>query len=59
LLGTIPGQPSEPVLWTNDTGKNKVIYTSLGHWTDWSNESFRGIMKNAVNVLLNLTPKNN
>jgi type 1 glutamine amidotransferase len=53
LLGTIPDKPSEPVLWINNKGKGKVIYTSLGHWEDWKNEKFRRIMFNAVDYLLN------
>jgi type 1 glutamine amidotransferase/nicotinamidase-related amidase len=53
LLGTIPDRPSEPVLWINNRGKGKVIYTSLGHWEDWKNEKFRRIMFNAVDYLLN------
>jgi len=52
LLGTIPGQQSEPLLWINNTGKNMVIYTSLGSVLDWQNESFRQIMKNSVSYLL-------
>jgi nicotinamidase-related amidase/type 1 glutamine amidotransferase len=32
LLGSIPGQPIQPVLWINNREKGKVIYTSLGHW---------------------------
>lgn len=53
LLGTIPNEPSEPVLWINHTGKNTVIYTSLGHWDDWEEEGFRNLMVNSVNYLLN------
>jgi type 1 glutamine amidotransferase len=53
LLGTIPDQASEPVLWINNRAKGKVIYTSLGHWEDWKNEKFRRIMFNAVDYLLN------
>jgi hypothetical protein len=50
LLGSNPGVPDEPIMWTN--GKN-VIYTSLGHWDDWKIESFRNLMFNTVNYLLN------
>ncbi|GHT38250.1 hypothetical protein AGMMS49965_01030 [Bacteroidia bacterium] len=50
LLGSNPGKPLEPVLWTNG---NKVIYTSLGHWDDWKIESFKNLMFNSVNYLLN------
>jgi len=52
LFGTITDQPSQPILWTNDTGKNKVIYTSMGSIRDWQNESFRQIMRNSVSYLL-------
>jgi nicotinamidase-related amidase len=49
LLGSNPGKPVEPVLWTN--GDN-VVYTSLGHWDDWKIESFKNIMLNSVRFLL-------
>jgi nicotinamidase-related amidase len=49
LTGSNPGQPLEPVFWLN--GKN-IIYTSLGHWDDWKIESFRNLMFNTVNYLL-------
>ncbi len=53
LMGTIPGQLPEPVLWTNTTANNnKVIYTSLGHWEDWENEAFHTLMVNSVIYLL-------
>ena len=54
LLGSNPGVPDEPVMWIN--GKN-VIYTSLGHWDDWKNESFRNLMFNTVDYLLNNSHK--
>jgi len=50
LLGSNPDVPDEPVMWINN--KN-VIYTSLGHWEDWKIESFRNLMFNAVEYLLN------
>ena len=53
LLGTIPGQPSEPVFWTNTNKYGNVIYTSLGHWDDWEIESFKNAMLNSVDYLLN------
>ena len=31
LMGTIPGQASEPVAWVNRRGPARVFYTSLGH----------------------------
>ncbi|MCS2890991.1 isochorismatase family protein [Parabacteroides faecis] len=54
LLGSNPGVPDEPVMWIN--GKN-VVYTSLGHWDDWKNESFRNLMFNTVDYLLNNSHK--
>ena len=52
LMGAIPDQDAEPVFWINDNGKNKVIYTSLGHWDDWEEEGFRKLMTNSINYLL-------
>ena len=54
MLGTIPGQPSEPVLWINENKYGKVIYTSLGHWDDWEIDSFKKIMSNSVEYLLSI-----
>jgi nicotinamidase-related amidase/type 1 glutamine amidotransferase len=58
LLGTIPGQYPEPVMWINNRDKGKVVYTSLGHWDDWKIESFQNIMLNGVNYLLNTNKRN-
>ncbi len=52
LVGTIPNEPAEPVLWINKTGKNNVIYTSLGHWDDWKTDAFKNLMINSVHYLL-------
>lgn len=57
LLGTIPGNPSEPVFWLNENKYGKAIYTSLGHWDDWRIESFKNAMLNSVEYLLNLKNK--
>jgi nicotinamidase-related amidase len=54
LLGSNPGVPDEPVMWLN--GEN-IIYTSLGHWDDWKIESFRNLMFNTVDYLLNTNTK--
>jgi len=54
LTGSIPGLPSEPVLWINHTGNNKVIYSSFGAVSDFRNENFRQLMINSVNYLLRL-----
>jgi type 1 glutamine amidotransferase/nicotinamidase-related amidase len=48
LIGSIPGQPSEPVAWVNAVGKGRVFYTSLGHADDFKEEGFRRLLGNAV-----------
>jgi nicotinamidase-related amidase/type 1 glutamine amidotransferase len=53
LFGTITDQPSQPMLWVNSTGKNNVIYTSMGSVRDFQNVNFRQILKNCVRYLLN------
>jgi nicotinamidase-related amidase len=53
LFGTLTNLPSQPMLWVNNTGKNTVIYTSMGSVTDWKNENYRQLMKNCVSFLLN------
>jgi hypothetical protein len=52
LLGTIPEKPQEPVLWINRNRYGDAIYTALGHLEDWENESFRNIIINSVEYLL-------
>jgi type 1 glutamine amidotransferase len=54
ILGSIPGQPSEPVLWINHLAKGKVVYTSMGHWEDWKMKEFQRIMDNSVDYLIDL-----
>jgi nicotinamidase-related amidase len=54
LFGTITDQPSQPLLWINNTGKNEVIYTSMGSVSNWQNENFSQIMKNSVAYLLHI-----
>jgi nicotinamidase-related amidase len=49
LSGSNPGVPDEPVMWIN----GNAVYTSLGHWDDWKIESFRNLMFNTVDYLLN------
>ncbi|MDR1602985.1 MAG: isochorismatase family protein [Tannerella sp.] len=51
LLGSNPGVPDEPVLWTNG---DHTVYTSLGHWDDWEIPAFRTLMFNTVYYLLKL-----
>ena len=53
LLGTIPNEPSEPILWTHHYGKSKIIYTSLGHVGDFAQTGFNQLLLNSINYLLN------
>jgi nicotinamidase-related amidase len=55
LTGSNPGKPLEPVFWLNG---NNIIYTSLGHWDDWKIESFRNLMFNTVDYLLQINNNN-
>jgi type 1 glutamine amidotransferase len=48
LVGSIPGQPPEPVAWVNAGSRARVFYTSLGHPGDFDNPAFRRLLKNAV-----------
>ncbi|MBX2925446.1 MAG: isochorismatase family protein [Chitinophagaceae bacterium] len=52
LTGSIPNEKPEPVLWTNRNGKNKVVYTSLGHWDDWKIPAFPQLLVNSIHYLL-------
>jgi hypothetical protein len=53
LTGTITGQPSQPILWINTTGRTNAIYFSLGSIADFKNETYRQILKNCTDYLLN------
>ncbi len=48
MLGTVEGQPPEPMAWTHDYHGSRVFYTSLGHPKDFENPSFRNLLVNAV-----------
>jgi type 1 glutamine amidotransferase len=49
LIGSIPDQPSEPVLWTHTTkAAGRVVYTSLGHPDDFKEDSFNRLLSNAI-----------
>lgn len=52
LVGTIPGEIAQPVLWINNTKGNHVIYTSIGTVEDFQNEKFVRLLKNSVSWLL-------
>ena len=49
LMGTIPGEAAEPILWTNLTAwGGRVVYTSLGHPDDFNEPDFVTLLRNAV-----------
>ena len=56
LVGTIPGQPPEPVAWIRMRDRPRVFYTSLGHPGDFENPSFRRLLRNAVFWALDRPP---
>jgi type 1 glutamine amidotransferase len=47
LKGSIPGH-TEPVAWVRRHGHSRVFYTSLGVQEDFTRESFRQLLVNAV-----------
>ena len=49
LMGTIPGQSAEPILWTNlSASGGRVVYTSLGHPDDFNEPDFVTLLRNAI-----------
>jgi type 1 glutamine amidotransferase len=45
----VPSRPPSPVAWTRQTPWNgRVFMTTLGHPEDFQNESFRALMRNAM-----------
>lgn len=50
LMGTIPGQPAEPVAWTHEYGPKhaRIFYTSFGHPDDFKNNDFRKLLTNGI-----------
>ena len=56
LIGTIADHPAEPVAWTNQKGKARVFFTSLGHPDDFAIPAFRRMLRNAVFWALDRQP---
>lgn len=54
LVGTVAGQPSEPVAWTHHYGPTqaRVFYTSLGGVEDFQEASFRRLLRQAIDWAL-------
>lgn len=52
LIGSVEGQPPEPVAWTHDYKGGRVFYAALGHPHDFENPPFRNLLVNAINWCL-------
>lgn len=52
LMGSIEGQPAEPVAWLHRFGNSRVFYTSLGHPDEFSMPAFRQLLVNAIHWAL-------
>lgn len=49
LVGTIEDKPAEPVAWTaTSPGGGRVFATTLGHVSDFANESFCQLLANGI-----------
>jgi type 1 glutamine amidotransferase len=48
LIGTVEGQAPEPIAWTHNFKGARIFYTSLGHPNDFKQESFRNLLRNAI-----------
>jgi len=48
LLGKVEGKAPEPLAWTHQYKNARVFYTSLGHPNDFKEESFKTLLRNAV-----------
>jgi type 1 glutamine amidotransferase len=60
LMGRSQGEKSdEHVAWTNQVGKSRVFYTSLGAAPDFNKADFRRLLTNAVIWALDRTPPTN
>lgn len=47
MTGAVPGH-TEPITWTRNYKGARIFYTSLGHPRDFTEESFRGLLVNAI-----------
>lgn len=56
LTGTIPDH-TEPIAWTRMHKGARIFYTSLGHAQDFSEESFRRLLVNALFWTTGRTPQ--
>jgi nicotinamidase-related amidase len=54
LIGTIPGETPEPVAWTHQYKKARVVYTSLGAPEDFDNPEFVRLLHNGARWLLDM-----
>ncbi len=59
MTGTIKGEPTEPVTWTNTYKGSRIFHTSLGHWDDWKIKDFDKLITNAIFWTIRQKPPNN
>lgn len=52
LMGRIPHEMPEPILWRHRYGKAQIIYTSLGHSGDFAQADFNRLLFNCITFLL-------
>jgi type 1 glutamine amidotransferase len=48
LTGQIDSGAEEPVAWTNQSGRSRVFYTSLGHVDDFNQPAFRKLLTEGI-----------
>jgi type 1 glutamine amidotransferase len=48
LFGATEGKPAEPIAWTHEYSGGRIFYTSLGHPSDFQNESFLTLLRNGI-----------
>jgi type 1 glutamine amidotransferase len=53
LIGKVEGKDAEPIAWTHQYKNARVFYTSLGHPSDFKEESFKTLLRNAIEWALN------
>jgi len=48
LIGKVEGHPPEPIAWTHEYKGGRIFYTSLGHPNDFTEESFKRLVRNGI-----------
>lgn len=48
MMGKIPDQDQEPVVWTNEYKNARIVYIGVGGLQDWENSTFKRLVTNSV-----------